>query len=49
MSEYLGVIIFIDRKEAKVFHISAEEEIKHVFTHTSAQRRHHQANQEDCD
>jgi len=48
MSEYLNVIIFIDRKGAKVFHISAEDEIKHVCTHTSAQRRHHQANREDA-
>jgi stalled ribosome rescue protein Dom34 len=47
MSEYLGVIIFIDRKEATVFHVSAKEEIKHAFTHTSARRPRHQANQED--
>ena len=26
MSESLGVIIFIDRKEAKVFHLSDQEE-----------------------
>ena len=48
MSEYLDVIIFIDRKEAKLFHISADDQLKHVFTHTSAQRRHHQANHEDA-
>jgi stalled ribosome rescue protein Dom34 len=48
MSEYLDVIIFIDRKEAKVFHISDNDEIKNVFTHTSAQRIHHRANHEDA-
>jgi stalled ribosome rescue protein Dom34 len=48
MSEYLEVVIFIDRREAKVFHISAKDEMKLVLTHTSAQRRHHQADHEDA-
>ena len=47
MSKYLDVIVFIDRREAKVFHISAEDEMKLMITHTSAQRRHHQADHED--
>jgi len=47
MSEYHDVIIFVDRHEAKVFHVSAKDEMKLVFTHTSAQRRHHQADHED--
>jgi stalled ribosome rescue protein Dom34 len=47
MSKYIDVIIFIDRQEAKVFHISDKEETKLAFTHTAAQRRHHQANHED--
>ncbi len=47
MSTHLDAIIFIDRQEAKVFHISATEEIILAFTHTAAQRRHHQADHED--
>ena len=47
MSKYLDAIIFIDRQEAKVFHISAKVEMKFAFTHTAAQRRHHQADHED--
>jgi len=47
MSEYLDAIIFIDRRQAKVFHVSAVDEVKLVFDHTSAQRRHHQADHED--
>jgi stalled ribosome rescue protein Dom34 len=47
MSEYADAIIFIDRHEAKVFHFSANDDVKLAFTHTSAARRHHQADHED--
>jgi len=47
MSEYRDVIVFIDRQEAKVFHITAKNEMKLVFTHIAAQRRHHRADHED--
>jgi stalled ribosome rescue protein Dom34 len=47
MSEYLNAIIFIDRRLAKIFHVSAAEEVKLVIEHTSAQRRHHRADHED--
>jgi len=47
MSEYVDAIVFIDRHEAKLFHFSAKDEVKLVLAHTSAQRRHHQANHED--
>ena len=43
MSEYFDAIIFIDRREAKVFHFSATDDVKVVFMHTAAQRRHHQS------
>ncbi|MGD0502672.1 MAG: hypothetical protein ABSD02_08005 [Steroidobacteraceae bacterium] len=47
MSEYLDAIIFIDRHLAKVFHVSATDDVKLLIEHTSAQRRHHQADHED--
>ena len=47
MSEHFDAIIFIDRREAKVFLFSATSDIKLVLMHTSAQRRHHQAYHED--
>jgi stalled ribosome rescue protein Dom34 len=47
MSEYNDAIIFIDRREAKVFHFSAKDEVKLLFTHTAAQRKHHAADHED--
>ena len=47
MSEYLDAIIFIDRHLAKVFHVSATDNVKLLIEHTSAQRRHHQADHED--
>ncbi len=47
MSEYHDAVIFIDRREAKVFHFSADDEVKLGFLHTSAQRRHHLADHED--
>jgi stalled ribosome rescue protein Dom34 len=47
MSEYFDAIIFIDRREAKLFHFSAKDEMKLVFMHTAAQRVHHQADHED--
>ena len=47
MSEYVDSIVFIDRHEANLFHFSAKDEVKLVLAHTSAQRRHHQANHED--
>ena len=47
MSDYLDAIIYIDRQQAKVFHVSATDEVKLLFEHTSAQRRHHQADHED--
>jgi stalled ribosome rescue protein Dom34 len=47
MSEYRDVIVFIDREEAKVFHMTAKDEMKLLFAHTAAQRRHHRADHED--
>lgn len=47
MSEYFDAIVFIDRREAKVFHFSALDDVKLVIMHTSARRRHHQADHED--
>ena len=47
MSEYLDAIIFIDRHLAKVFHVSATDDVKLLIEHTSARRRHHQADHED--
>src|ERR1022692_3112637 len=47
MSEYFDAIIFIDRREAKVFHFNATDDVKLVFMHTAAPRRHHQADHED--
>jgi stalled ribosome rescue protein Dom34 len=47
MSEYLDAVIFIDRHLAKVFHVSATDDVKLLIEHTSAQRRHHQADHED--
>ena len=47
MSEYLDAIIFIDRHLAKVFHVGATDDVKLLIEHTSAQRRHHQADHED--
>lgn len=47
MSEYLNAIIFIDRRQAKVFHVSATDEAKLVLEHNAARRRHHQADHED--
>jgi stalled ribosome rescue protein Dom34 len=46
MSEYYDAVIFIDRREAKVFHFSANEDVKLAFVHSSAQRRHHLADQD---
>jgi len=48
MSEYNDAIVFIDRRLAKVFHFSAHDEVKLVFTHTSAHRPHHSAAHEDA-
>jgi stalled ribosome rescue protein Dom34 len=47
MSEYLDAIIFIDRHLAKIFHVSDTDDIEFSIEHTSAQRRHHQADHED--
>jgi stalled ribosome rescue protein Dom34 len=47
MSEYLDSIIFIDRRLAKVFSVSATHDVNLLIEHTSAQRRHHQADHED--
>lgn len=47
MSEYDDAIVFIDRSEAKVFHFNAIDEVKLVFTHGQAQRKHHEASHED--
>ena len=47
MSAYFDAVVFIDRREAKLFHFSAKGEVKLVLAHTSAQRPHHQANHED--
>jgi stalled ribosome rescue protein Dom34 len=41
MSEYFDAIVFIDRREAKVFHFGARDDVKLAFTHASAQRPHH--------
>lgn len=46
MSEYFDAILFIDRREAKLFHFSAGDEVKLVFMHTSAQSKHHQTDQD---
>jgi len=47
VSSYCDAIIFMERREAKVFHFSAINEIKLVVMHTSARRRHHQTDHED--
>ena len=47
MSEFIDAIIFIDRHLAKVFHVSATDDVKLLIEHTSARRRHHQADHED--
>jgi stalled ribosome rescue protein Dom34 len=47
MSESFDAIVFIDRHEAKVFHLSAADELKLVVTHDGAQRKHHAASHED--
>jgi len=47
MSEYLDAIVFIARHLAKVFHVSATDDVKLLIEHTSARRRHHQADHED--
>jgi stalled ribosome rescue protein Dom34 len=47
MSEYSDAIVFIDRHEAKVFNFNARDEVKLVFTHASARRKHHEADHED--
>lgn len=47
MSKYFDAIIWIDRREAKIFHFSATEDVKLAIAHTSAKRRHHQAYHED--
>jgi len=47
MSEFVDAIIWIGRREAKVFHVSETEQIKLVIMHTSAKRRHHRADHED--
>jgi hypothetical protein len=47
MSKYWDAIVWIDRSEAKVFHVSATEDSKIVVnSHTSTQRLHHQASSE---
>jgi stalled ribosome rescue protein Dom34 len=47
MSKYWDAIVWIDRSEAKVFHVSATEDSKIVAnSHTSTQRLHHQASSE---
>ena len=47
MSEFLDAVIFIDRHLAKIFHVSPTHDVKVLIEHTSAQRRHHQADHED--
>ena len=47
MSQYVDAIVWIDRREAKVFHFTEAEAVKLLIIHTSAQRRHHQADHED--
>lgn len=47
MSDYHDIIVFIDRHETKIFHISAEHDLKLVLTHSGAKRRHHRSDHED--
>lgn len=47
MSQFVDAIFWIDRREAKVFHFTATEAVNLLIIHTSAQRRHHQADHED--
>ena len=47
MSNHVDSVIFIGHRQAKVFHFNAQDEVKLVYLHTSAQRRHHQAHHED--
>jgi stalled ribosome rescue protein Dom34 len=47
MSNHVDCVIFIDRRQAKVFQFNAQDDVKLVYLHTSAQRRHHQADHED--
>jgi hypothetical protein len=47
MSQYVNAIVWIDRREAKIFHFTATEAVKLLIVHTSALRRHHQADHED--
>ena len=47
MSEFVDAIIWIDRREAKVFQVSETEQVKLVITHGSATRRGHRADHED--
>jgi hypothetical protein len=46
MSEYSDAVVFIDRREAKVFQFDARDDLKLVFEHGSAQRPHHEADHE---
>jgi stalled ribosome rescue protein Dom34 len=48
MSEYFDAVIFVDRRQAKLFHFNATDDVKLVFMHTSAKRRHHRADHEDA-
>lgn len=48
MSNYHDAVVFIDRREAKVFHLSANHEVGQRIVHTSAARRHHRADHEDA-
>jgi stalled ribosome rescue protein Dom34 len=47
MSDFVDAIIWIDRREAKVFQVSDAEHVKLVITHTSAKRQGHRADHED--
>ncbi len=47
MSEIFDAIVFIDRREAKVFHFGATDEIKLVVAHDAARRKRHEASHED--
>jgi stalled ribosome rescue protein Dom34 len=47
MSQYVDAIVWIDRREAKVFHFTEAKAVKLLMIHASAERRHHQADHED--
>jgi stalled ribosome rescue protein Dom34 len=47
MSKYDDIIVWVDRRQAKIFHLGATEDVKLVIMHMSARRRHHAADHED--